>query len=240
MTVRRDPGVDLYWIPLGAGGHSVRFNGIVYEAIAAGLQHRPRLDIHHAALAIDLPDGHYMVEMTPVPDHAGQGRGVVAEGPVGTHLLGHLRLFRYEIRRWRDGVVPDLDCAVASPVRVTNDHPTAQRIFDLVPDVPTPVWGRDELRTGDMWSCNSVISWTLTRAGLDIDAIPLPAHARAPGWHAGTAVARRDPTPGLPLALAGSGCSRNGDGSSTATTSPTEPTTGCSSTAQAVSSTPSP
>jgi hypothetical protein len=27
--------VDLYWIPLGAGGHSVRFNGRVFEAIEA-------------------------------------------------------------------------------------------------------------------------------------------------------------------------------------------------------------
>ncbi len=28
-------GVDLYWLPLGAGGHSVRLNGRVYEAVAA-------------------------------------------------------------------------------------------------------------------------------------------------------------------------------------------------------------
>ena len=27
-----DTAIDLYWIPLGAGGHSVRFNGIVYES----------------------------------------------------------------------------------------------------------------------------------------------------------------------------------------------------------------
>ena len=27
--------VDLYWLPLGAGGHSVRLNGRVYEAVAA-------------------------------------------------------------------------------------------------------------------------------------------------------------------------------------------------------------
>ena len=26
------PAVDLYWLPLGAGGHFVRFNGRVYEA----------------------------------------------------------------------------------------------------------------------------------------------------------------------------------------------------------------
>jgi hypothetical protein len=26
-------GIDLYWLPLGAGGHSVRWNGIAYEAL---------------------------------------------------------------------------------------------------------------------------------------------------------------------------------------------------------------
>jgi len=29
-------GVDLYWLPLGAGGHSVRFNGKASEAVARG------------------------------------------------------------------------------------------------------------------------------------------------------------------------------------------------------------
>jgi hypothetical protein len=26
-------GVDLYWLPLGAGGHFVRLNGRIYEAL---------------------------------------------------------------------------------------------------------------------------------------------------------------------------------------------------------------
>ena len=30
-------GIDLYWLPLGAGGHSVRVNGKVFEAVAAWL-----------------------------------------------------------------------------------------------------------------------------------------------------------------------------------------------------------
>ena len=34
-------GVDLYWLPLGAGGHSVRLNGRLYEAVAAWLGRRP-------------------------------------------------------------------------------------------------------------------------------------------------------------------------------------------------------
>jgi hypothetical protein len=43
--------VDLCWIPLGAGGHSVRFNGRVFEAIEAARRHRRRCDPHHAVVA---------------------------------------------------------------------------------------------------------------------------------------------------------------------------------------------
>ena len=32
--------VDLYWLPLGAGGHFVRLNGRVFEAVAARLPGR--------------------------------------------------------------------------------------------------------------------------------------------------------------------------------------------------------
>ena len=35
-------GVDLYWLPLGAGGHFVRLNGRVYEALVARRDRRPR------------------------------------------------------------------------------------------------------------------------------------------------------------------------------------------------------
>jgi hypothetical protein len=35
MPPRPRATVNLYWIPLGAGGHSVRFNGRVFEAIEA-------------------------------------------------------------------------------------------------------------------------------------------------------------------------------------------------------------
>ena len=46
--------MDLYWIPLGAGGHSVRFNGRVFEAIEAARRRRRRCDLYHAALAVEL------------------------------------------------------------------------------------------------------------------------------------------------------------------------------------------
>lgn len=181
--------VDLYWIPLGAGARFVRFNGMVYEGVVAALRRRPRLALYHSVLSIQLPHGHYMVEMTPQPDTNGTERGVVAEGPVGLRSLGRFRLFRYEVRRWCDGIVPDLAYAVESPVRVTDDAETARRIFDALPLVPRLVWGRDELRVHDMWSCNSIISWTLASAGVDLTAIAMPPNARAPGWDAGRTLA---------------------------------------------------
>lgn len=187
-----DPArVDLYWIPLGSGGHVVRINGILYEAAVAAAQRRPRRDVYHAALVMDLPSGRHAVEMTPVPAGAASERGVVAEGPVGLRALGRLRIFRYEVRRWHDGVIPDLVHAVASPVRVVDDLSRALRVFDLLPRTPTPTWGRDELRAGEMWTCNSVISWTLAAAGVDLDDVALPPRGRAPGWDAGRAVALR-------------------------------------------------
>jgi hypothetical protein len=183
--------VDLYWIPLGAGGHSVRFNGIVYEGIAARFQHRPRLEIYHSALEVEFADARYTVEMTPVPNRRGWERGVVADGAVGAHVAGRFRIFRYEVRRWRDGIIPDLALAMDGPNRLSDDPNVARRLLALLPSVPTPTWGRDELQAGEMWSCNSIISWALTAAGIDTEAIALPPNARAPGWDAGNAIARR-------------------------------------------------
>ena len=183
--------VDLYWLPLGAGGHSVRLNGKVFEAVVSLLERRRPLDIYHSALVVHLPEGRYAIESAPVPDADAQARGVVAGGPVGSRWAGHWRIFRYEIRCWRDGVIPDLDEAVDSPQRLTEDEDRARRLLRLAPQVPTPVWGRNELRAGEMWNSNSIISWLLVRSGLDEASIRMPSSGRAPGWDAGLVVARR-------------------------------------------------
>jgi hypothetical protein len=189
--------VDLYWLPLGAGGHSVRFNGLVFEAVAARLQHRTRCDLYHSALEVQIASDWYVIEMAPVWNERAQDRGVVSEGTVGSRRLGAWRLFRYEIRCWRNGRIPDVAQAVASPQRLTTDPATARRVLELVADVPTPVWGRDELRTGDMWNSNSVIAWLLSRAGIETRLLHPPSRGRAPGWEAGLRVARRAPAPVL-------------------------------------------
>ena len=112
-------------------------------------------------------------------------------GAVGTRAAGRFRLFRYEVRRWRDGVIPDVAEAVESPRRLSDDPDCARRLLGLVPQVPTPVWGRDELHTGDMWNSNSLISWLIARSGLDVESIDPPSGGRAPGWRAGIVVAQR-------------------------------------------------
>lgn len=85
-------------------------------------------------------------------------------------------------------------------VRLTDDPCVAQRVLDLVRDVPTPVWGRDELDAGEMWNSNSLSSWLIVRSGLDAESIEPPAGGRAPGWDAGLVGARRQearPPPGF-------------------------------------------
>jgi hypothetical protein len=159
MATKPRAAVDLYWLPLGAGGHFVRMNGRIYEALAAWRGKRPRRDIYHSALIVTAPAGQFVIEQAwPIPSGDRELRGVVAEGPVGTLRAQPLRLLRYEVRRWRDGVIADLDEAVESPQRVSEDVAVAERLLELVPEVPTPVWGRDEVRAGEMWNSNSLIS----------------------------------------------------------------------------------
>jgi hypothetical protein len=184
-------GVDLYWLPLGAGGRFVRLNGRVFEAVVSRLEHRPARDLYHSALEVGMPEGRFVIEQTPVPDGDGARRGVVAGGAVGTRWAGRFRIFRYEVRRWRDGVIPDVSEAVDSPRRLTDDPDCARRLLDLVALLPTPVWGRDELAAGEMWNSNSVVAWLIASSGLCPESIHPPAGGRAPGWNAGIVVARR-------------------------------------------------
>lgn len=53
---------------LGAGGHSVRLNGKVFEAVAACCARRSRRDLYHSALEVTGRDGRFTIEMTPIPD----------------------------------------------------------------------------------------------------------------------------------------------------------------------------
>ena len=131
-----------------------------------------------------------MIEQAPVPDLHGERRGVVAEGPVGMRWLGRFRIFRYEIRRWREGRIPTSIRRSGAPSGspMMSESPDE---FATLPSIPTPVWGRDEFNAGEMWNSNSVVSWVLARSGASVETIHPPANGRAPGWDAGLAVAAR-------------------------------------------------
>ena len=177
--------IDLYWIPLGAGGYFVRFNGRVYEAIVAARERRARRAIYHAALVVEVDGGPWAIELGP----ATGAPGAVLAGPVGSRLLGSMRLFRYELRCARGGTIPDLAEAADSPRRLSADAHAARRLLAAASRAPALVWGRDELGVGDMWNSNSVVAWLLAAAGTDPAAVVPPPGGRAPGWAAGVAAA---------------------------------------------------
>jgi hypothetical protein len=191
MTETPSAAVDLYWLPLGAGGRSVRVNGKVFEWIASLHARRLPFDLYHSALEVRVGSARFVIEMAPALGGPSGFHGVVAVGAVGTRPAGKTPLLRYEIRCWPDGVIPDVDEAVDSPRRLSSDAAVARRVLELIPHVPVPVWGRDELGAGEMWNSNSVVSWVLESAGLDAERVALPARGRAPGWDAGIVVARR-------------------------------------------------
>ncbi|GAB2856836.1 hypothetical protein GCM10027026_03370 [Myroides odoratimimus subsp. xuanwuensis] len=172
----------------------MRGSGRLYEALAARRQHRQPTDLYHSALIVRL-DGHdHAIEMAPAWSTGDHDRGVVLEGPVGFSSWGRCPLFRYEVRCWRDGTIPDAATAVDSPCRVGHTRAQALRVLAQVPTFPAATWGRDELHTGEMWNSNSLTSWLLTRSGHDLAAIQAPDGGQAPGWAAGVTVGRSAPT----------------------------------------------
>jgi hypothetical protein len=201
-----EASIELYWLPLGAGGWFVRLNGRIWEAIQARREHRRPRDLYHTALVVRVPEGRFVIENCwPIPNAEGPSRGVLVEGPVFSRRMGCWRVFRYEVRCWPDGIIADANEAVASPQVLSDDPVVARRLLELVDSVPSPVWGRDELGTGEMWNSNSVIAWLLARSGLPTEAFQPPAGGRATGWQAGLVMAHRPPgTVGSPHVKASS------------------------------------
>jgi hypothetical protein len=169
----------------------VRWNGRLFEAAMARREHRAAADLYHSALEVRQGASRFVIEMAPVWNTDAVERGVVREGPVGTRWLGRNRLFRYEVRCWLDGQIPDVAEAVASPRLLSTDRDQVARLIDILPTVPSLTWGRDALGAGDMWNSNSLISWSLARTGHDMTAVCPPARGRAPGWQAGLVLASR-------------------------------------------------
>lgn len=185
-------GIRLSWIPLGAGGRVVTRCGRTFERLSALRERRAPQPLFHAALQVTVDAVTSVIEMAPAWADDDADRGVVQEGPVGLRSLGRLAYFRYEVRCWPDGRIPDLDWAVGGPQVLSEDPTTASRILDVAPTVPGLTWGRDELGLGEMWNSNGLVSWLLTRVGIDGSTLTPPGGGRAPGWSAGIALARRE------------------------------------------------
>lgn len=178
---------DLAWLPLGAGpgGALVRVSGRGYEALVARRERRTPVALFHSALLVEVAGRTWAIEMAPVWSLRVPDRGVVAEGPVGHPWLGRSRLFRYEVRRWCGGVVPDLGSVVGGLHRLCTDEASARLLLDLVPQFPRATWGRDEQSLGEMWNSNSLTAWLLAASGHDLAGVRPPGGGRAPGWQAG-------------------------------------------------------
>lgn len=131
-------------------------------------------------------------EMAPVWNEASPSRGVICEGPVGARWLGRFRAFRYEVRCWAGGRIPDVLEAVDSPQRLSGGPAVAADLLRRAREVPPLTWGRDELGAGEMWNSNSLVAWLLAGSGHDMTAITPPAGGRAPGWSAGLELLRRE------------------------------------------------
>lgn len=181
--------VDVYWLPLGAGGHVVGWNGRVYERLCAWRDHRAPQDLYHAALQVWSDGTPTVIEMAPVWNLPDAERGVVVEGPVGTAFLGRSRWFRYEVRCWREGRIPDLRFAVGGAQRASSEAARSAAVLCRVREAPALVWGRDQLAAGEMWNSNSLVAWLLAGTGHEMSAIRPPRGGRAPGWAAGLALA---------------------------------------------------
>lgn len=195
LSGRRCNLISLYWLPVGAGGYVVRYCSGLWEAVAALLQGRKRRPLFHSALIVDDGEQRYVIELAPVwVPGLPEDRGVVGVGPVGAAWAGRWRLFRYELRCWQGGEIPDAEFAVESPCVLAEDAAVASALIADTAAVPMLVWGRRCGGSEDMWNSNSVISWLLVRAGISLETVCPPNGGRAPGWQAGIDAATQHPT----------------------------------------------
>lgn len=187
-----EPTVVLWWIPVGAGSAISPHTSRAWERIDAALHRRPAQQLLHAGLEITAASGEVtVIEMAPawqMPRHT--PRGVVAQGPVGASGLGRWRAFRYEVRCWRGGSIPDTQWAVSSVPVTCPDPAGLERLTHEVAQVPRHVWGRHMHGVADMWNSNSLIAWLLTTCGVDATDLGPPVGSRAPGWDVGIVCAR--------------------------------------------------
>ena len=186
-----EPHANLWWLPVGAGGHFVVHTSRWWEALSARRQGRDAQPLCHAALEVFTVSSRVVVEMAPAWGSGAGTQAVRATGPVGLHFLGRSRLFRYEVRSWVGGEIPDRAAAVTDPLRIPLGACQAEELVARVSEAPLWTWGRDVLGIGDMWNSNSLVAWLLETSGVDTASIGAPPPYRSPGWLCGRAAAGR-------------------------------------------------
>jgi len=179
----------LWWIPVGAGSRVVPYTSRLWERAEALVNRRRPRALFHAALEIVTGDERFLVEMAPAWGVPAPVRGVVATGPVALTTLGRSHFFRYEVRSWKDGVLPDREWAVGGPRRIELSGSQAEEMLQAVPRVPRLIWGRRTRGSREMWNSNSLIAWLMHEGGIDATQFSPPSEGWAPGWSTGIAVA---------------------------------------------------
>lgn len=164
-----------------------------WELMSARRDRRAPQQLVHAALELFTRGERYVIEMTPEWGQPPAASGVAATGPVGVKALGRFRMFRYVVRAWPNGVLPDREYAVAAPTSIRLRRTQAQGLLDNLPHVPLHTWGRAVPPSTDMWNSNSLIAWALCRTGVDACTLTPPVGCRAPGWIAGVAAGTHQP-----------------------------------------------
>ena len=184
--------VDLYWIPLGAGGHSVRFNGRVFEAIEAAraapaaLRPLPRGARRRARTASATRS-----RSRPRRTRDEASRGVVATGAVGSRYAAPAAPVSLRGPLLARRVDPGSRLGASAGPAGSRRPAVARRLLDAGRGRAHAGLGPRRAGAGEMWNSNSMIAWSLSAAGLPTAAIRAPAGGRAPGWDAGLVVARR-------------------------------------------------
>lgn len=183
-----DASLELYWIPVAAGTSraqqaSLRF----WEGFEAARARRRRAVLYHSALKFRLDGQRFTLELMPA--FIRTDAPPLMTGPVGVRGADRLRLFRYQLVCLPVDALPDEQWAVESPVRLSADSGAVRRVIELAPCVPRYAWGRRQRGTREMWTSDSVVSWLLVKAGVDLSRVHPPRGGRAPGWDAGKQLA---------------------------------------------------
>ena len=178
-------GVELYWIPVGAGTSRLQQASLrMWEAIEAARARRPRATLLHSALKLGVEPGEtYTVELAPAIVSSPASPAMT--GPVGVRGADRFRLWRYELRCVPVESLPDEEWAIGRPVRLSGDCEMARRVMELAPTVPPHTWGRRLRGTREMWTSDSAIAWLLASCGIDLAEVAIPSGGRAPGWGVG-------------------------------------------------------